>query len=213
VPIVGLEPSCLLTLRDETVDLLRTDDARVVAKQSFLFEELLVRERGRGLALSFRAQGKKALLHGHCHQKALVGTGPTVAALRWAGFEVQEVDSGCCGMAGSFGFEREHYDISMKVGERSLLPAVRRAPTDALIVADGFSCRTQIAGATNRRALHLADVIEMAGREGVNGAPGLYPERGYVHDYAADHRIGPATMAAGGIVAIAAAAVLLSQRR
>src|SRR5439155_12808328 len=94
VPIVGLEPSCLLTLRDESVDLLRTDDARAVAKESFLFEEFLVRERGRGLALSFGAKGRKALLHGHCHQKALVGTAPTVAALRWAGFEVEEIDSG-----------------------------------------------------------------------------------------------------------------------
>ena len=159
VPIVGLEPSCLLTLRDETVDLLRTDDARVVAKQSFLFEELLVRERGRGLALSFRAQGKKALLHGHCHQKALVGTGPTVAALRWAGFEVQEVDSGCCGMAGSFGFEREHYDISVALGNRRLAPAVKGAAAETEIVAPGISCRQQIQHLAGRRAKHPAEVL------------------------------------------------------
>jgi hypothetical protein len=126
---------------------------------------------------------------------------------------VNILDAGCCGMAGSFGFERDHYDVSMKVGERALLPAVRRAPADTLIVADGFSCRTQIAGATNRRALHLADVIEMAGREGVNGPPRDYPEREYVPDYAASTRIGAATVAAGGVVAIAAAAALLRSRR
>src|SRR2546428_5423488 len=131
VAIVGLEPSCLLTLRDETVDLVRTDDARAVARQSFLFEEFLLRERARGLTLTFGAAGRKALLHGHCHQKALVGTAPTVGALRWAGFEVEEVDSGCCGMAGSFGFEREHYDISIAPGNRRPPPPLEAAPPGA----------------------------------------------------------------------------------
>jgi len=159
VPIVGLEPSCLLTLRDETVDLVRTDDARAVAKESFLFEEFLVRERGRGLALSFGAKGRKALLHGHCHQKALVGTAPTVAALRWAGFEVEEIDSGCCGMAGSFGFEREHYDISIALGNRRLAPAVKAAAAETEIVAPGISCRQQIQHLAGRRAKHPAEVL------------------------------------------------------
>jgi FAD/FMN-containing dehydrogenase/Fe-S oxidoreductase len=159
VPIVGLEPSCLLTLRDETVDLVRTDDARAVACHAFLFEEFLVRERGRGLALSFAAKGRKALLHGHCHQKALVGTGPTVAALRWAGFEVEEVDSGCCGMAGSFGFEREHYEISIALGNRRLAPAVKAAAAETEIVAPGISCRQQIQHLAGRRAKHPAEVL------------------------------------------------------
>jgi len=159
VPIVGLEPSCLLTLRDETVDLVRTDDARAVAKESFLFEEFLVRERGRGLALSFGAKGRKALLHGHCHQKALVGPAPTVAALRWAGFEVEEIDSGCCGMAGSFGFEREHYDISIALGNRRLAPAVKAAAAETEIVAPGISCRQQIQHLAGRRAKHPAEVL------------------------------------------------------
>jgi FAD/FMN-containing dehydrogenase/Fe-S oxidoreductase len=159
VPIVGLEPSCLLTLRDETVELVRTDDARTVARQSFLFEEFLVRERGRGLELSFRENGRKALLHGHCHQKALVGTAPTVAALRWAGFEVQEIDSGCCGMAGSFGFEREHYDISVALGNRRLAPAVKAAAAETEIVAPGISCRQQIQHLAGRRAKHPAEVL------------------------------------------------------
>jgi len=159
VPIVGLEPSCLLTLRDETVDLVRSDDARAVAGQSFLFEEFLVRERGRGLSLSFAAKGRKALLHGHCHQKALVGTAPTVAALRWAGFEVEEIDSGCCGMAGSFGFEREHYDISVTLGNRRLAPAVKAAAAETEIVAPGISCRQQIQHLAGRRAKHPAEVL------------------------------------------------------
>ena len=162
VAIVGLEPSCLLTLRDETVDLVRTDDARAVARQSFLFEEFLLRERARGLTLTFGAAGRKALLHGHCHQKALVGTAPTVGALRWAGFEVEEVDSGCCGMAGSFGFEREHYDISIALGNRRLAPAVKAALAETEIVAPGISCRQQIQHLAGRRAKHPAEVLREA---------------------------------------------------
>ncbi len=162
VPIVGLEPSCLLTLRDESVDLVRTDDARAVAKQSFLLEEFLMRERAKGLELPFAgplSPRKKALLHGHCHQKAMVGTAPTVAVLTWAGYEVTEVDSGCCGMAGSFGFEREHYDISISLGNRRLAPAVKAAPADTVVVAPGISCRQQIEHLAGRRAKHPAEVL------------------------------------------------------
>jgi FAD/FMN-containing dehydrogenase/Fe-S oxidoreductase len=159
VPIVGLEPSCLLTLRDEYVDLLRSEDAKVVARQSFLLEEFLEREREQGLTLNFPGNGKRALLHSHCHQKALVGTGPTVAVLTWAGFEVQEVDSGCCGMAGSFGFEREHYDLSVALGNRRLVPAVKAAPKETEIVAPGVSCRQQIEHLTGRRPKHPAELL------------------------------------------------------
>jgi FAD/FMN-containing dehydrogenase/Fe-S oxidoreductase len=159
IAIVGLEPSCLLTMRDEWVDLLRTDDARVVAGQSALFEEFLVRERGRGLELRFTPGARAALLHGHCHQKASVGTAPTVAALAWAGYEVSEVDSGCCGMAGSFGFEREHYDISVALGNRRLVPAVKAADADTVIVAPGISCRQQIEHLAGRRAKHPAEAL------------------------------------------------------
>ncbi len=157
--IVGLEPSCLLTMRDEWVDLVRTERARAVARSAFLLEEFLLRERQRGLALPFPAGRGRALLHGHCHQKALAGTGPTVQALRWAGFEVTEVDSGCCGMAGSFGFEREHYDLSVWLGNRRLAPAVREADADTEIVAPGMSCRQQIEHLTGRRARHPAEVL------------------------------------------------------
>ena len=159
VPVVGLEPSCLLTIRDEWVELLRTDEARAVARSSFLLEEFLLRERARGLELRFRPGARRALLHGHCHQKAMVGTAPTVAALAWAGYEVSEVDSGCCGMAGSFGFEKEHYDISVALGNRRLAPAVQAAPADTEVVAPGISCRQQIEHLSGRRARHPAQLL------------------------------------------------------
>ncbi len=162
VAIVGLEPSCLLTLRDEYVDLLRTDEARAVAGQSALLEEFLLRERARGLVLPWTAHGRRALLHGHCHQKAIVGTAPTVAALTWAGYTVSEVDSGCCGMAGSFGFEREHYDISIALGNRRLAPAVKAAPATTEVVAPGISCRQQIEHLAGRRATHPAEALRAA---------------------------------------------------
>ena len=97
--------------------------------------------------------------HGHCHQKALVGTAPTVEALAWAGYEVSEVDSGCCGMAGSFGFEKEHYDISVALGGRRLAPAVQAAPAETEIVAPGISCRQQIEHLSGRRARHPAQLL------------------------------------------------------
>jgi Fe-S oxidoreductase len=161
--VVGLEPACLLTLRDETVELVRTDEARQVAASAFLLEEFLLREKARGLTLPFRNGGRKqALLHGHCHQKAMVGTAPTVAALRWAGFEVAEIDSGCCGMAGSFGFEAEHYEISVTLGNRRLAPAVKSAAAETEIVAPGISCRQQIEHLAGRSAKHPAQVLRDA---------------------------------------------------
>ena len=158
--IVGLEPSCLLTLRDEYPELLGSEAAKLVAGRSFLFEEFILREREAGrLSLDFKSNGKKALLHGHCHQKALVGAAPTVAALRWAGFEVSEVDSGCCGMAGSFGFEKEHYDLSLAVANRRLVPAVKAASPEVAVVASGISCRQQIEHLTGRKAKHPAELL------------------------------------------------------
>jgi FAD/FMN-containing dehydrogenase/Fe-S oxidoreductase len=160
--IIGLEPSCLLTLRDETLELVRTPEAREVGAASFLLEEFLLREKARGLTLPFREGRRRALLHGHCHQKAMVGTAPTVAALRWAGYDVAEVDSGCCGMAGSFGFEREHYDLSVSLGNRRLAPAVKAAAEDTEIVAPGVSCRQQIEHLAGRAARHPAQVLRDA---------------------------------------------------
>jgi Fe-S oxidoreductase len=165
IHIVGIEPSCLLTLRDELCVVVKGEDARAVAKQSLLFEEFLAGESRRGtLALPLRQNGKQeAHLHGHCHQKAL-GTMPDViAALQLVpGLTVKPIDSSCCGMAGAFGYEAEHYDVSMRMAERSLLPAVRSAPAEALIVADGTSCRHQIADGARRSAVHVARVLESA---------------------------------------------------
>jgi FAD/FMN-containing dehydrogenase/Fe-S oxidoreductase len=154
--IVGLEPSCLLTLRDEYVDLLRSDDARLVARQSLLLEEFLQREKALPAA---SGNGRKALLHGHCHQKAQVGTAPTVAVLKSAGYQVSEVDAGCCGMAGSFGFEAEHYDLSLQIANRRLVPAVKAAAPDVAVCAPGISCRQQIAHTTGRHAKHPAELL------------------------------------------------------
>ena len=159
VAVVGLEPSCLLTLRDESVDLLRTDDARVVAERSVLLEQFLLAERDRGLTLRFADGRRRALLHGHCHQKAMIGTAPTVAVLKWVGYDVSEIDSGCCGMAGSFGFEREHYDLSVALGNRRLAPAVKAADAATTVVAPGISCRQQIEHLTARRAKHPAEAV------------------------------------------------------
>ncbi len=164
LPIVGLEPSCLLTLRDEYRYLL-PDDPRVdaVAGQSFLLEEFLNRLADQGkVAFPGEEPLDRVLLHGHCHQKALVGTGPTRRILELAGYAVEEVDSGCCGMAGSFGYEAEHYEISRALAERRLIPAIREAPPGTLIVAPGTSCRHQIAAFAHRRAYHPAEALEIA---------------------------------------------------
>ncbi len=159
-PIVGLEPSCLLTLRDEYPELVRTEEARLVAGQSLLLEEFLQREAAAGRPWGGPgAAGRRALLHGHCHQKALVGTAPTVAVLTAAGYEVSEVDAGCCGMAGSFGFEAEHYDLSLRIARRRLVPAVEAAAPDVAVCAPGISCRQQIAHAAGRVAKHPAELL------------------------------------------------------
>src|SRR5437588_311897 len=160
VPLVGLEPSCTVTLTDEYPDLAPGEAADRVARQTFMIEEFLVHLHERGIRLPFGRQERRVLLHGHCHQKAMVGTQPSHAARRWLpGATVQEVDSGCCGMAGSFGYEAEHYDMSLAMGERVLFKAIRELPPDALIVAAGTSCRQQILHGTGRRALHLVEAL------------------------------------------------------
>ena len=167
VPIVAAEPSCLLTLRDEYAALLPADPcAAAVAAATRLPEELLVEAIASGrLALPERSpmSGKRILFHGHCHQKALAGTSATMALLRSIpGADVTEVDAGCCGMAGSFGYEKEHYELSMSIGELRLFPAVRAAPGDTIIAATGVSCRQQIAHGTGRRAWHPLELVQQA---------------------------------------------------
>jgi Fe-S oxidoreductase len=163
-PIVGCEPSCILTLRAEHVQLLPDDpNVRAVAERVKLPEELLV-EAIDGGRLRLREDswlaGRTIVFHGHCHQKAEAGTAATVALLkRIPGATVQELDAGCCGMAGSFGYEAEHYDISLQVGEDRLFPAVRAAAVDAVIAATGTSCREQIHHGTQRTARHPVELV------------------------------------------------------
>jgi Fe-S oxidoreductase len=161
VPIVGLEPSCLLTLRDELLALVPGEESRAIADQALLLEEFLAREAEAGrLALHLAETKRTAHLHGHCHQKAFGAFGAVAAALRLVpGLDVKPIESSCCGMAGAFGYQAETYDVSMAMGELTLFPAVRNADAESLIVADGFSCRHQIEHGTARRPLHVAEVI------------------------------------------------------
>jgi FAD/FMN-containing dehydrogenase/Fe-S oxidoreductase len=167
VPIVAAEPSCLLTLRDEYRTLLPSDPrAAAVAAATRLPEELLLTAIADGrLAMAEQSpvSGRRIVFHGHCHQKALAGTAATLALLRRIpGAEVVEVDAGCCGMAGSFGFEKEHYRLSMSIGELRLFPAVRAEAADTIIAATGVSCRQQIAHGTGRRAWHPLELAQQA---------------------------------------------------
>ncbi len=157
-PVVFLEPGCAAVFRDEMRSLLPDRaDARRLSEQALLLEEYLKRIGYRPPRLE-----RGALLHGHCHQKSLMGMNGTQEMLAGMGVKAELLDSGCCGMAGSFGYESGHYDISMKVGEHALLPRVREAAEESLIVADGFSCREQIEQGTKRRTMHLAEVLAMA---------------------------------------------------
>jgi Fe-S oxidoreductase len=163
--VVGVEPSCILTLRDEFPALLPGDGATMLAGASFMVEEVLEADLAQGrVALPLRDMGGRiAHLHGHCHQKAF-GLMPGVESLlrRVPGLEVRPVDSSCCGMAGAFGYQSETYDVSMAMAELSLLPALRAAGPDDLVVADGTSCRSQIGHGTGKAALHVVQVLAQA---------------------------------------------------
>ena len=163
-PIIGLEPSCLLALRDEFYSLSLGPDVAQVGKQAFLFEEFLMREANKGMQLELKPiPGGKALVHGHCHQKAFGAMKSVRKVLAWIPeFEFEIIDASCCGMSGSFGLEAEHYAASVAMGELALLPAVRAAAPDTLIVADGFSCRHQIADGSGRTAIHVAVLLQRA---------------------------------------------------
>ena len=165
VPVIGLEPSCLFTLRDEFLALGLGWEAEAVAGNAFLFEEFLVREKKAGrLKLDLAPLPEKnALLHGHCHQKAFGAMSAVQEALALVpDLAVSPIESSCCGMAGSFGYEAEHYETSIAMAELSLLPAVRKADANTLVVADGTSCRHQIADGTDRQAIHVAQVLARA---------------------------------------------------
>jgi Fe-S oxidoreductase len=164
IPIVGIEPSCILTLRDEYLNLASDQRrAKLLATQAFTVEEFIVREAAAGrFTPKWRAAPGKALLHGHCHQKALVGNEASVTALKLAGYQVEVIPSGCCGMAGDFGYTVEHYAVSQAIGEDRLFPAVRNAGRETTIVASGTSCRHQIEDFTERRAMHMVEALAAA---------------------------------------------------
>jgi Fe-S oxidoreductase len=162
IPIVVLEPSCASVFRDELRNLFPSDErADRLRKQTFLLSEFLQRHVPNYTPPNFSG---KVLLHGHCHHKAIMKMTDEEALLKRMGVEVQQPDAGCCGMAGPFGFEAGKYAVSQAIGERALLPAVRAAANETMIVANGFSCQEQIAQGTGRRAMHLADFLRLASR-------------------------------------------------
>ncbi len=221
-PIVVLEPSCASVFRDELANLFPKDErAQALSKQVFLLSEFLELQ-----AKDFRLPElpRRALVHGHCHHKAIMKMTAEEAVLRRLGIDFTAPAPGCCGMAGAFGFEKEKYDVSKAIGELELLPAVRQAPTDWLIVADGFSCREQISQETDRHALHLAEVLQMALREVAetpegfpifDAAPLHYPEDAWVRprQMAIDKNMKRTGLAVAAIAAGAALLLALARRR
>ena len=161
VPVVGLEPSCILSFRDEIPAMVKSDTASKLASLALTFEEFLAREHKAGrLDLKLKSTPQRALVHGHCHQKAFEAFGPVQTVLKLVpDLAVETIESSCCGMAGAFGYGADTIDVSLAMGELSLLPAVRKAPGDAIIVADGTSCRHQIHDGTGREAVHVARVL------------------------------------------------------
>jgi Fe-S oxidoreductase len=161
-PIIACEPSCILTIKDDYPALLRNEERRkaeVVAAVCRTFEEF-VEESLQSGGMPLRAGPRKILVQGHCHQRSLVGMAPTLRLLRRIpGAEVIDLDAGCCGMAGSFGYEKEHYEVSRLVGEQRLFPMLRQADTNDAVIAPGFSCRMQIEHFTGRRAAHPSTLL------------------------------------------------------
>jgi FAD/FMN-containing dehydrogenase/Fe-S oxidoreductase len=175
IPMVGLEPSCVSVFRDEMTDLLPYDqEAKRLQGQTFTLAEFLQKKAGH---YQLPRLNRKAILHGHCHQKALMGMDAEEKIIRDMGLDVDVLDDGCCGMAGSFGFEAEKYALSKQIGALGMLPKVQSAAKDTLVIADGFSCKTQVEQSTDRHALHLAQVIRMAAKGDPAGPTGDYPER------------------------------------
>jgi Fe-S oxidoreductase len=215
VPVVVLEPSCAAVFRDELKNLLGDDqEAQRLSAQTFLLSEFLEKYAPDFSPPKF-ARVRKALLHGHCHQKAIMGMESEIALLRKIGLNAQALDSGCCGMAGSFGFEKDKYDVSVKCGEHALLPAVRDASPETLIVASGFSCQEQIAQLTNRHAFHLAQVIQMAMSQDSAEQKQRYPEEEFVaaRQQAVRKSMAEAGASLGAALAIAAGLFLSVRTR
>jgi FAD/FMN-containing dehydrogenase/Fe-S oxidoreductase len=205
VPVVGLEPSCVAVFRDELRNLFPRDErARALSQQTFLFSEFLEMH---AKDFAWPQWPRTALVHGHCHHKSILKMGTDQSVLKRLGIDSHTPAPGCCGMAGSFGFEHDKYEVSLAIGELELLPAVRNAPAEWLIIADGFSCREQIAQGSQRQALHLAEVLAMALRA-PSGAGEAFPEAHLVRERQAE--VGASMIRAGlGLAGLAAAGLLL----
>jgi Fe-S oxidoreductase len=212
VPVVGVEPSCVAAFRDELPNLFPHDeDAKRLSLQTLTLAEALDRHAPEGWEPP--KLHRKAIVHSHCHHEAAMGFDTETKLLERMGLDSEVLDSGCCGMAGSFGFEHGHYDISVAIGERRLLPAARQATGDALLIADGFSCKTQVHELTDRRPLHLAQVMKMAREHGPGGPPGSFPERGYPDVEPASPKRVAIAAAAAGALALGAGATAYARRR
>jgi FAD/FMN-containing dehydrogenase/Fe-S oxidoreductase len=194
-PVVGLEPSCTAAFRDELTNLIGHEDAQRLRKQTYTLGEFLDKQVE---GYEPPKLSRSAVVHGHCNHKAIMRMSSEEAVFKKMGLDYELLDSGCCGMAGPFGFEKgEHYEVSVKAGERVLLPAVRNASPETVIITDGFSCREQIAQMTRRRALHTAQVLQMALHSEPDHPAQSYPEKGYPA-HAADHKL-PAALLLGSM--------------
>jgi Fe-S oxidoreductase len=185
VPIGMLEPSCCAVFRDELPNMFPSDqDAMRLTKQTFLLSEFLIQKAPQ---FALPKLNRNAIVQTHCHHKSVMGAAAADEIFEKMGVRVEQPEAGCCGMAGSCGFEPgDHYEVSRRCGERDLLPAVREAPKEKLVIADGFSCKEQIRQGSDRQALHLAQVIQMAMRDDASGPAGAYPERKSVNRTGAD---------------------------
>jgi Fe-S oxidoreductase len=200
-PFVVLEPSCATVFRDEINGLLsERDDAHKLMENTFVLSEFLEKKAEHYEVPKLK---RKAILHGHCHQKAIIRFKKEQPVLKKMELQHELLTSGCCGMAGSFGFEKDKYEVSVAVGEHSLLPAVRKASDTTIVIADGFSCREQIMQQTDRHALHLAEVMQMAIRHGADGPHHGRPEKELVeeHERAVKRSMRNAALGVGGFAA------------
>jgi len=212
LPIIGLEPSCVTVFRDELTNLFPRDErAQRLSRQAFLLSEFL--ESYQDL-IPLPKLERKAIVHGHCHHKSVLKVNAEWSVLGRMGIEYHVPSEGCCGMAGSFGFEEDKYDVSLAIGELELLPAVRKAPPDWFVIANGFSCREQIRQETDRHALHLAEVLQIALHEGPSGIAGSYPEKYLVRAHEGEVRqsMQKAGLAVAGVLAGGAALWQLARR-
>jgi Fe-S oxidoreductase len=211
IPVIGLEPSCLATFRDELVNMLPGNvDAQRLKTQSYVLSEFLAEHAP---AWSPPQLHRNALVQPHCHHHAVMGFDAEAKLLKAMGLNVEMPDAGCCGMAGSFGYEAgERYRVSMAAGERKLLPAIRDAADDTLIIADGFSCRGQIKAGTPRRGLHLAQVLQLAFSQGQLGPAAAPPEAVYAGDDQRNH-LGRKVLAGAGVLVAGAGLTAAILRR